>query len=334
MRRTRCHVLRRLAVLLAGGWLVLPIGAVEPTNSPSLTTNKTVDPTLPPMPVARSPVDTFRELLVMPAAERKLALAIYPPLVRQRILEKLGEYQILPLEAREYRLRATELRWYLLPLLETDATNRAAQLEAIPGDVRPLVESRLTQWELLPPSFQQELLANEDARRYLTQPEFSTPEQREKMLAALSPARRALLEAGIVRLQALPEEERSKTFEQFKQFFDLTDREKEMALRTLSDAERRQMEKTLEQFSRLTREQRNQCLRSFERFASLSLAERQQFLTNAERWAQMSPDERQAWRELVGKVPDWPPLPPMVIPLPPMPPARRPNGVPVATNGN
>jgi hypothetical protein len=322
------------AALIGGAGLVLPIAAVEPTNPAPAVTGVTTNPDLPPVPVAKSPVELFRELLVMPSSERKLALSIYPPAVRERILEKLGDYQILPPEEREYRLRATELRWYLLPLLNTPATNHAAQLETIPADIRPLVESRLLHWQVLPPTLKQEILANEEARRYLTQPELTTPGVREKLLAAVSPDRRAALEAGIGRLQALPEAERTRTLAQFNQFFDLTAREKEKALRTLSDAERRQMEKTLEQFGQLTREQRAQCLHSFEQFANLSLPERQLFLQNAERWSLMSPGERQAWRELVSKVPEWPPMPPLVIPPPPMPPSPKPRGVLVVTNGN
>lgn len=331
MNRMGRHIRWLMIVLTAGGGVILNGFAIELTNPPPPVTRTNVD--LPPIPVARSPVDIFRELLVMPSDERKQALAIHPPASRERIQEKLREYQILPPEVRELRLQATEVRWYLLPLLNSPATNHPAQLEAIPADIRPLIESRLTQWNLLPPAFQQEILANEEARRYLTQPEFNTAAQRERILAALPAERRALLEAGIARLQALPETERNKTLEQFNQFFDLTDREKQNALRTLSNAERRQMERTLEQFGQLTREQRSQCLRSFAQFTSLSLAERQQFLINAEHWSQMSPSERQTWRELVSRVPDWPPLPPTVILSPPMPPSITPLVVPV-TNGN
>ncbi len=328
MNRACRNVRGLFAVLIAGGWLTLPLVAAEPTNPPPSASVLHTNSDLSPAPVVKSPVEIFRELLVMPSGERQQALSIYPPAVRERILEKLGDYQILPSEEREFRLRATELRWFLLPLLKSPATNRAAQLESIPADVRPLVESRLMQWEVLPPALRQEILANEEARRYLTQPELTTPGVREKLLAAVSSERRALLQAGIARLQALPEAERNQTLERFNRFFDLTAGEKEKALRTLSDAERRQMEKTLEQFSQLTREQRSVCLRSFAQFANLSLVERQLFLQNADHWAQMSPSERQTWRELVSKVPDWPPMPP-----PPLPPLPRPNSALVLTNG-
>jgi hypothetical protein len=80
-------------------------------------------------------------------------------------------------------------------------------------------------------------------------------------------------------------------------------------------------------------DQRAQCIRGFEKFAGLSLADRQQFLKSAERWQLMTPKERQAWRDLVNKLPPFPPMPPDVPPLPNVRPAPRPAAA-VATNGN
>ena len=129
----------------------------------------------------------------------------------------------------------------------------------------------------------------------------------------------------------MSEDQRRNTLHRFNQFFALTAAEKEEALNTLSEPERRQIEKTLRTFGHLRPDQRAQCIRSFAKFASLSLDERQQFLKNAERWKLMSPAERQAWRQLVTRLP--PPLPPRLPPpLPPLPrthPARA-----VVTNGN
>ena len=118
----------------------------------------------------------------------------------------------------------------------------------------------------------------------------------------------------------------------FNQFFDLSPKEKSQALSSLSDAERRQIERTLQAFSNLPSAQRSECIRSLNKFASLSIEDRQQFLKNVERWKLMTPDERNAWRELVTKLSLAPPLPPgFNTPVrPPMPPAvsRR-----LATNG-
>lgn len=297
-----------LAAMLGAGQIwFLPLHAQEATHLSAATAREHGGP---PVPLLRSPVDSFRELLALSPEERKKAIADRPPETQKRILAKVREYLSLKPDQRELRLRATELRWYVLPLLNTPATNRAAQLIFIPPELRKPITDRLAQWDKLAPATQKELLENEFTARYFTQLEGSTREQRTNLLAGISPQRRAQLEAGMAHWAALSEEQRRKTCERFDQFFELTPREKEKALKTLSEAERQQMEKTLRTFEKLPKAQRELCVRSFEKFASLSLAERQLFLKNAERWRLMSPDERQAWRDLVTMVPEWPPLPP------------------------
>jgi hypothetical protein len=320
--RSRKHF--RLWALLGAGQIWLwALHAQPATNPPEATTP---DAGGPPVPLLKSPVESFRKLLAMTPAERREAIADRPPETQRQILAKVREYLSLTADERELRLQATELRWYLLPLLNTPATNRDAQLIFIPPGPRKLIQARLKQWDRLPPATQRELLENELTSRYFTQFEISTPQQRTNLLAEIPPERRAQLEAGMARWSALSEGERRKICERFDQFFDLTAEEKQRALAPLPEAERRQIEATLRAFEKLPRAQREQCVRSIEEFASMSLAERQQFLANVERWRQMSPAERQAWRELLAKVPDWPPLPPEEPPLPPgyMPPPPPP----------
>ncbi len=286
---------------------------------------------MPPLPMSRSPISFFRELLAMPAAERKAALTNRPPESRAQILAKVREYESLKPDARELRLRVTELRWYLRPLMTTPATNRAAQLAMIPEKDRKLVEDRLQEWDKVPPDVQKELLGIEPALQYFAEIEGRSEEQRREILKSLSPARRALLEKGIGQWSSISEDQRRKMLSRFNQFFELTVQEKERALKTLSGPERRQIEKTLQTYGSLPPDQRAQCLRSFEKFAGLSLAERQQFLKNADRWKVMAPSERQAWRDLVRNLP--PPLPPDLPPMPPTTKPHRPSPA-VATNRN
>ena len=263
---------------------------------------------VPPLPQSISPVSYFRELLAMSPVERLDSLTNRPPEIRQRILDKVNEYLALDPDERELRLRATELRWFLLPLLRTSPTNYAARLEQVPEELRPLVKSRLEQWQILPPPLQQEFLENDRALHYFTHVEPTnatsgnvSAEQHQKMAA------------------------------QFNQFFELTPAEKSAALNTLSAAERAQMEKTLQSFDKLPPPQRSQCVRNFARFAGMSPQERAEFLKNAEKWAQMSPKERRAWTDLVAHVPQWPPLPTALI-MPPLPPGLKNLRPPVATN--
>ncbi|HSU53295.1 MAG TPA: DUF3106 domain-containing protein, partial [Candidatus Dormibacteraeota bacterium] len=89
------------------------------------------------------------------------------------------------------------------------------------------------------------------------------------------------------------------------------------SLRTLSEADRKQLDKTLRKYQTLSPAQRAQCTQNFEKFTSLTLEERQQFLRNAEKWKLMTLDERQAWKDLVDRALLQPPTPYMVPPLPP-----------------
>jgi len=253
---------------------------------------------------AKSPVDSFRELLVMPSEVRQKLLAKRSEQSRQRILEKIREYSSLLPEEREVRLQATELGWYLTPLLNGPPTNRAAQLALIPAGLRDLVQSRLQQWDLLPSPLRQALLTSHQAVSFLTRVESNAPQP--------SPA----------------DQVRRKLMARVKELIEQTPKEKQKTLRLLTDAEERhQMEQTLQAFAKLSPEQREKCSRSFAAFATMSEAERREFMKSAERWSQMSATEQQTWRELVSRAPSLPPIPKLRMPpRPTAPPTPTTNG--------
>jgi predicted Fe-S protein YdhL (DUF1289 family) len=276
--------------------------------------------------VAKPPVEFFRGLLAMGPAERREFLANRSPEAQKLIMAKVQEYEALKPEERDLRLWVTELRWYLLPLLGTSATNRSSQLALIPdGRMRELVEARLMQWDTLSPEVQKQLLDNESLVRFYFELAARTPAQRAEAVTNLPPAAQGTLDQGIHRWQALTDEQRQAVMRNFYQFFNLTAVEKARTLSTLSEAERLQIEKTLNTYEGLNASQRSQCLKSFQKFASLSPTERQEFLKNAQRWEQMTPSERQSWRYLVSNVSHQPPMPPGR--LPPEPPKRSPGAV-------
>jgi hypothetical protein len=267
----------------------------------------------PPLPVLmlKSPVDSFRALLVMPAAECREQLASRPAQVQQQLVAKIREYRALSPEERELRLKATELRWYLKPLMTLTPTNRVKRLAAMPEDLREMVQVRLEQWDQLSPVVQRLMLTNSHGASYLASGSAAT----------LYPP--------------LPTEKIQRKFqERFEQVFELTSAEKEKVLASLSTVEQRQMEKTLAAFEKLSPGQRVQCVRSFAKFSGMSSTERQEFLKNAERWSQMTPTERQSWRELVSTAPMLPPLPRLTIRRPPpSPPGLNKAPVQPTTNG-
>jgi hypothetical protein len=299
LRQARCWP----AVFAAGSMLISPVLAQKAANAPAPV--KTVSLSVH----KQSPVDFFRQLLALTPDERNAFLTNRPPEIRARILAKVAEYEALTPNERELRLRATELRWYLMPLLRESPTNRAERLALIPPDVREIVQDRLTEWSILPPTLQEEFLEHEHILRYFARMDMSN-----------NPAEnsgRAPSEAERTRWNALPEPEQRQVLAGFNQFFDLTPDEKQAALNTLSEAERRQMGKTLQAFDKMPPDQRAECVNAFAKFASMSEREKTEFLKNAERWSAMSPAERQAWRDLVVNVPQWPPLPNgFVVPIP------------------
>jgi hypothetical protein len=257
----------------------------------------------------------------MTPEQRESFLAKKSPEVRERILAKINEYAALDPGERDLRLRATELRWYLMPLLRARPEDRAAQLVLVPADIHDLVKARLMLWEMLPPTVQAEFLENEPMVGY-----FSGIGNTNSPVGGIVPT-----DADQARWNSLSDEKRTAMTAQFNQFFELSPMEKEKALGILSDAERAQMQKTLDTFDKLPPPQRIRCIRAFGKFASLSPQERAEFLKNAERWSQMSPAERKAWEDLVAHVPQWPMGPPVNLmpPAPRIPPSLHPV---VATN--
>jgi hypothetical protein len=261
----------------------------------------------------KSPVALFRELLSMTPAQRQKNIADRPPGVQKRILEKLNEYELLPGELRDLRLRETELRWYLRPLMDQPRANRAASLTQVPQELRTEVAQRLEMWDLLPLPLQDQFRNDDLIASYFAQAQSATPQQLTDLLRLIPPAEREKLQKGLDHWGAMSEDARRSALAGFNKFFELTPEEKEKALNLVSDEERSQMEQTLAAYQHLTPEQRALCISSFEKFAKMSVAERKQFLENAERWREMTPEERQKWRQLVSVAP----IIPLGIPVPP-----------------
>jgi hypothetical protein len=277
---------------------------------------------------ARSPVEFFRELLAMNLAERNRALAYRPPETHRQILAKVREYEALKPDQRELRLQATELRWYLLPLMRAAPTNRTVQLSIIPAGLRPLVEVRLQDWDKLPAEIQKEFLAKEAAILLFTQ--FTNKPPTVKDPTPRPPA----LDERVRELQRMPPEERQQLLARWSSIFDLSEAEKDKVLRTLSASERAQMEKSLKKFGNLTPQQRANCIRYFELFASMSLEERQQLLNDAVKWSRLTPDQRKQWQELVEGAALLPPAALPVLRPAPLPQRVEPRAKKVlATNG-
>ena len=276
-------------------------------------------------PPARSPVESFRRLLAMSPAERDQFLTNVPAAKRERILAKVEQYQMVPPDFRELRLRVTELRWYLLPLLKAPATNRTALLALVPEPYQQLIAARLQEWDIWPPQLRDEVLQYESSMANLLGRDLSgkTVVQPQMVVDDLAEKDRRELDRKLARWQAMPADEREQLYASFRHFFELSDEEQQKTLDALSQPERQVTEKAIGPIEKWPKSQQQQYMTALRRFVELSPAERQRFMKNAEHWQQMSPEERQAWRDLVQRLSGTPRLMTISAPLLPLPTAPR-----------
>ena len=276
-----------------------------------------------------SPVAVFRSILKMSPAERGEFLTNnYPPDVRERILSKIEEYQLLPGPYAELRLRTTELGWYLRPLLTMSSTNRAERLQQIPQPYQKLIADRLQEWDLWPPSLKEEILEYESTMDHFVGHGAVVAPQIG--VQSLPPGERTELERKLERWEALPSAQRQQMYASFERYFRLSEDERQKMLDALTEPERDQTEKALDPIEQWPKAEQKKYLTAFKQFLAMSPAQRHRFQQSSERWQKMSESERQAWRDLVKQLSSMPPLPPGYVP-----PSRSPaGGAPVSLRTN
>jgi hypothetical protein len=269
-------------------------------------------------PAPRNPVAAFRILLAMRSDARANELAAKPARVREVLTTRLREYDTLTAAEREARLRATELHYYLNPLLNTIPATRATQFAAVPASFRPLVEERLAAWDKLPAEIQREILTNERLLRAMTRP--AVPNAFPPLPPGLEPK----VPDNVTHWQALDTKQREQLLDNFTHYFRLDERAKTKVMAALPEPKRAEATRTLSEFEQLTADERAACLNALKKLGQMTQEQQAQFYANAEQWKKMSEAERTAWRKVVI---EFPPLPPDAGPQPPLPPgfpeARR-----------
>ncbi|MHC1765997.1 MAG: DUF3106 domain-containing protein [Verrucomicrobiia bacterium] len=246
---------------------------------------------LPALPGSKSPAETWRELLAMNPAERAQALADRTEPQRKYLENRLREYEAMPQEEREARLRQMDLTFHLDVLMPMAPADRAERLAIVPPTLRPLIDERLRQWDLLPASMKDAVLEYETTANYFVRARPSLPGGPTQATYA---TRGQNPSAG---------ESTAKAVESFSQFLGLSPKEQQRTLEVLPPGEREEMERALRIFADLPPEQRRICIESFVKFKQMSKDEVDQFLRNAARWKAMSPRERETWRSLISILP-------------------------------
>ena len=307
---------------LAGAFLTLAAGCLlaQPAPAPGKAA-----PGLPYPPLTPSPVEIFRTLLLTNTAGREAVLTNKSAHYQQVLRTKIREYEAMTATDREAKLQASQLQWYLPPLMKMKPADRAPRLASIPQPDRNLIAQRLGLWGTLPPQLQKDVLENQTVIRLFVQPESSGPRP------TLNTGQQGELQGQLDRWNQLPAARREQVLANFNKFFDLRPEEKSRALANLTATEQAQMAQTLSEFGTLPKEDRAQAMQGFKKFAQLTPTERAAFLKTAERWRTMSEKDRETWRRIVARLQTGPPAQP---PLPPAKSARLPAGTPQTATNN
>ena len=265
-------------------------------------------PGLPPVPP--SPVETFRKILAMSAQEREKFLSTLTPEKREIIMLKLDEYQGLPAEQREQRLRGLQARVWVRQLIKLPSSNRVERLAALPPADRQVIEARLALWDRLAPELQQEVLTNEIAILYIARfPVFNAALPPPPVDPKVAPQ--------LKHWNGLSKAERTEILNNFQYFLqDLSEKQRADVLAARPNVKTNL--NPIANIANLPKEQRDRYIAGMKRFAALTPDERQKFLINAARWEKMTPEQRETWRVLAKKLSS-------SSPPPPAPPVGRPN---------
>jgi hypothetical protein len=287
----------------------LALGAVAQAPLPAPSEVRAA-PVQPPIPRAPSPTERFRELMTAAPADRVRMLERKGPAARQLIESKIIELSQLRPEERELRLRLAQLQESLRPLLRAAPDQRAFLLTQVAEEDRELISERLTAWDAMTETARRDVLESDEQFGWFVRRPGADARQLAAFLAQLAPQSKAAASAQMDRWLAIAPAERERKTAAFQRFFDLNAAERAKALRTLTEVELRQMERTLADFRELSAGEREACVQGFQRFQALETPARDQFLKNAVQWQAMTPTERATWRRLVRSIHTPPPLPP------------------------
>jgi flagellar motor switch protein FliG len=176
----------------------------------------------------------------------------------------------------------------------------------------------LQQWDAWPADKQKTFLENEHVVGLYLQLQETAPQERGKVLANLPADVRFPLEQRLQKWNNMPAGQRQELSDRFTVLFQSEENAQKKIIKGLPEDVRKPVEKLMEQLKQMPPEQRQRCTAALNKFLKMSPDDQRQFLQNATRWQRMSEKEHNAWREVVNKVPQLPPIPPGMEPPSPL----------------
>ena len=259
-----------------------------------------------------SPVEKFRHLLNVNPSELESELDTFPKETRSRINAKISEYRELSVEQRHQKLMATELRWYLPPLLNIDQETRDLHLKKLDPGLANVILQRLKTWDSLPDelkssSLKSGLIIGHLSKAPLQNPPLPNTARTEvvtSVTAHSAPKLPSTSEDGKSVDKAIPVSQ--ERLQRLQAYFEMSQEAKNATLKDASVMNDPIFISRLNWLENMPEVLRERVLSHLIRFQDLSNKEKKAFGQSIKTWNRLPKSEKQALRNLVKRTPPFP----------------------------
>nr|MBI1231025.1 hypothetical protein [Cytophagales bacterium] len=270
---------------------------------------------------SNSPIEHFRFILNLSSEDLEKYIVRQKPHVQAILRKKVEEYASLSIAEKDFRLRATELHYYLDSLLEHNSTVSLASLPPLPESLREEIMRAVHFWNNLSNAQRDLLFTKKATISYLV----SLSSENAPPMPVNRPAMSSEW-ANLYHFLQLP-------YEKQKDF---------LGSHKLNKAPK--MQKVLEAFSKMSMDEKERSANALVCFLSFPRDLQDRVSDGLTHWNSLDPSERTVWREIAGRSPTivpmsnevlslssdfYPPFPVKVagkserrIPFPPLPSPR------------
>ncbi len=236
-------------------------------------------------PRTASPISHFRQLLELNTQQREAIILRQEPSTRRILERKLEEYASLSEGEKEFRLFATELHFYLEPMIGRDSSIEKIPADRIPDSIIPHLRTAMDFWNQLPVSQRDLLLSKKKAITYLITLTYSSAR-----LSAIVP-------------------EQSDEWESLNRFLALSLDKQKAFLNSYGLAGNTRIVQVLEKMASLSADQRDRSVHALTCYLSFPPAMKDRFMDGVHTWNSMKPTERTVWRQIADRYPRVKPAP-------------------------
>jgi hypothetical protein len=281
-------------------------GASSSAGQPQLP-DQTQDTSLDRFFNQPSPVEKFRLLLEASSSELNSELDAYPEETRSRISVKIEEYRKLSVEKRRQKLTATELRWYLPPLLNADQVTRDFHLRKLEPGLAEVIHQRLMTWDSLPEDLKSSSSKSNLIIGHLSKaPSINPPLPTPSAPGTVTTAPSLPTDPGNSVSEDLADPVSQERLQRLKAYFEMNQEAKNATLKDASLMSDSIFMSRLKWLETMPEQLRERVLSHLIRFQELSVEEKKAFGKSIKTWNRLPQPEKQALRNLVKKTPPFP----------------------------